>query len=129
MARKPSGELPFAEFFEGETDVSVRAKILTKIEHGSRFRPEQLRRPLADTLEGRVKELRFGQIRILFSLEVEDGLWLLLGGERKKADDVSPSLIREAAGLRERWVASRDGKELDISALKKRISRKSIRWP
>lgn len=48
------------------------AKIVRKMEHVAKFRRQDLRRPMVDTVSGPIKELRVDkQLRVLFSCEQE----------------------------------------------------------
>ena len=132
VAVDASGGCPFGAFLESETDAKIRALILTKVEYLSHLAPEDHVRPLVDTLEGPVKEFRFGPkkgLRILYSLEQEAGELLLFGGERKEVRACSPRLIQEAKALRGAWIKGTEPIHLEIEKLRKTISRRRLGWP
>lgn len=131
-AVRANGGCPFGEFLGSETDVRVRAQILTKIDYVARIEPVDYGRPLIDTLEGPVKELRFGpgnSLRLLFSAEQEVDAIVFYGGERKQKGKVSEGLIEEALQLREEWAGGRVGVPIDGDHLRKLISGKRLGWP
>ena len=107
LANARNGDCPFHDFLRSETDRKVQARIVAKIEYLSKLDPEDYGRPLIDTLDGPIKEMRFGprkQLRVLFSCERGRRLLLLYGGERKTTSAVSPGLIQEAKNLRQAWL-------------------------
>jgi hypothetical protein len=130
LARSETGRIPFVAFLEPETDVKIRAKILSKIHHYSHFSPEDFTRPHVDTLEGPIKEARVDrQLRVLFSLEQDREVLLVYGGERKKSGPVSRTLIEQAQELRDRWLRHDDAVPFYLVELRKAIKAKRIRWP
>ena len=127
-----NGECPFGDFIESEQDRKVRAQILTKIAYLSRIEPPDYGRPLIDTLEGPIKELRFGprnSLRLLFSTEQEAGTIVLYGGERKREGPVSAALVAEALQLHKEWTPNGGGVEVDIDHLRDLIAAKRLEWP
>ena len=107
LANARNGACPFYDFLRSKTDRKVQARIVAKVKYLSKLDPEDYRRPLIDTLDGPVKEMRFGprnQLRLLFSCERGKRLLLLYGGERKTTSKVSPGLIQEAKDLRQAWL-------------------------
>lgn len=100
-------ECPVLDYLREETDARLRAKIIKKIEFLATVGREDAVRPLADTLEGAVKELRVDkQVRILFSWE-DGGILLILDGTRKKNGRVDQQVVRRAGANRERWLEKR----------------------
>lgn len=131
-ALQENGDCPFAKYLASETDARVRALILNKVAYLARVRPEDYSRPLIDTLEGPIKEIRFGpnnSLRLLFSLEQDVGAIVVYGGERKKKGPVSQSLIEEAQELREIWVANGLDEAIDVDDLRDKIARRRLGWP
>ena len=128
LAKAPNGDCPFKDFLQSETDRKVQARIAAKIEYLSKLDPEDYRRPLIDTLDGPVKEMRFGpkkQLRLLFSCERGERLLLLYGGERKTTSAVSGGLIQEAKDLRQAWL--KGTKAILWDPLRPQIKRKKTR--
>lgn len=127
-----TGGCPFGAFLESETDANIRALILTKVEYLSHLAREDHDRPLVDTLDGPIKELRFGPkkcLRILYSLEQGSEVLLFYGGERKQVRACSPELITEAKNLRAAWLADGKAEEIDVPSIRKMITRKRLKWP
>ncbi len=129
-ARDSRGDCPFASFLGSETDVRFRASVLNKVEHLTHVDPADYDRPLIDTLDGRIKELRFGKsLRVLFSVEDDGSILLLYGGERKKQSACSPELIEEAKALRTAWLQGIEGEVVDVASVRDGINRKRLGWP
>jgi len=98
---------PIKDFIDDQGDAKVRARIVRKIEHLEKLDPMQYSRPLVDTVEGPIKELRVDQqIRVLFSVERSPDKVTVVcyNAERKKNGRISPALIEQAKEYRQDWV-------------------------
>ena len=123
FVRGSKNECPALNYLLSETDQAVRARIVRKIEHLANVGRENQRRPLIDTLDGPIKELRVDQqVRILFSWEEWNGkrLVLILEGTRKKNGSVDPKVVQNAHDNRQEWLEK--PKHGDLAVLKKALA-------
>lgn len=106
------GNFPVIKFLKEQGTAKIKARIWVKMEHLARIALEQspsmIGRPLVDTIQGAIKELRVDQqVRILFSWEYAEKLVLMLEGTRKKNGSVDPQAVKRALEYRADWLKSR----------------------
>ncbi len=108
--RDRRGQHPVIEFLDAQATRDV-AKVQKKVrilrERTRHERPERIGRPLVDTLDAPIKELRAtDQIRILFAFHYEKEMILLLEADRKKNGTVDDAAIARAKRNLDEWLAT-----------------------
>lgn len=131
LAKNEKGGVPFIDFLESESHWPLRAKMMAKVGMVAQMSREEHSRPLIDTVDGPIKEIRLpdDQLRTMFTLDDGSGVMLVCCGERKPGDAVSPEIIEEAHELRSAWLAGRETVGFDYAAIMSHIRGRRIKWP
>ena len=111
------GDVPVMEFTVKQRNPKIQAKIIKKMEYlrsqAESLGAENVGRPLVDTIDGDIKELRVDkQVRLLFSWQHDEGVILMLDGERKKNGKIDQALVERAKRSRQHWIKSKSVRTL-----------------
>jgi len=100
------GDNPVEEFIN-VLDATTRAKFFSYVNLLSVEGPN-LKRPYADVVRGKIRELRPRQARILYFFAIENKI-VLLHGFRKKTQEINPKDISLAEKRTNEWLLRRGG--------------------